>query len=109
MIVYLAPAVELTGLPIVDELIALGWVVGITNAFNLLDNMDGLCVGHRRHRRAASPDRCCSEDGATPTGASPSPRSPAPALGFLVYNFQPASIFMGDSGSLFLGSFAWRR
>ncbi len=103
VIVYLAPAVELTGLPIVDELIALGWVVGITNAFNLLDNMDGLSSGIAAI--AGSFYLIILLDGgptplaiaiATFTGAT---------LGFLIYNFQPAKIFMGDSGSLLLGCF----
>ncbi len=102
-IVYLAPPVELTGLPILDELIALGWVVGITNAFNLLDNMDGLSSGI-----AAIAGSfylvILLESGPTPLAAAVASFTGA-ALGFLIYNFQPAKIFMGDSGSLFLGSF----
>ena len=82
------------------------WIVGITNAFNLLDNMDGLASGV-----------------ALIAGGflflylyfDPHPINiSAPALlalsaylgaisGFLVYNFNPASIFMGDAGSLFIG------
>jgi len=77
------------------------WLVGLTNAINLLDNMDGLAggislittifLGYFFWR-----------------GADFSLFPLAMALGgsllaFLVYNFPPASIFMGDSGSLFLG------
>ena len=103
VIVYLAPAVELTGLPIVDELIALGWVVGITNAFNLLDNMDGLSSGIAAI--AGSFYLIILLDGGpTPLLAAIAAFTGA-ALGFLIYNFQPARIFMGDSGSLLLGSF----
>ena len=102
-IVYLAPAVELTGVPMLDELIALGWVVGITNAFNLLDNMDGLSSGI-----AAIAGSfylvILLEGGTTPLAAAIAAFTGA-TLGFLIYNFQPAKIFMGDSGSLFLGSF----
>lgn len=102
-IVYLAPAVELTGVPIVDELIALAWVVGITNAFNLLDNMDGLSSGI-----AAIAGTfyliILLESGPTPLALAIAAFTGA-TLGFLLYNFQPAKIFMGDSGSLFLGSF----
>jgi UDP-GlcNAc:undecaprenyl-phosphate GlcNAc-1-phosphate transferase len=82
------------------------WVVGITNAFNLLDNMDGLSAGVAFVAGVflflilfLNPQVAVS---AAPLllmiiiylGA---------ILGFLIYNFNPASIFMGDSGSLFLG------
>jgi UDP-GlcNAc:undecaprenyl-phosphate GlcNAc-1-phosphate transferase len=93
----------LTGVPWVDVLVTLFWVVAITNAFNLLDNMDGLAAGiaaiaggirlllflQEGHMEAAFVT-------AVFTGAT---------LGFLVHNFNPASIFMGDAGSLFLGGF----
>lgn len=82
------------------------WIVGITNAFNLLDNMDGLSAGIAFIAGAflflnlyINPDpavlagpvllMCSAYLGAV--------------LGFLVYNFNPASIFMGDAGSLFIG------
>ena len=39
-----------TGSPLLDALVTIVWIVGITNAFNLLDNMDGLCRGRRRDR-----------------------------------------------------------
>src|SRR5437867_317595 len=92
----------------IDSFLTLVWVVGLTNAFNLLDNMDGLCAGIALIIAAAF---------LTNFGAIGDPVSLAHArylsilmgatLGFLVYNFHPASIFMGDSGSLLLGfSFA---
>ena len=103
VMVYLAPRVELTGVPMLDELIALGWVVGITNAFNLLDNMDGLSSGI-----AAIAGTfyliILLEGGSSPLAVAIAAFTGA-TLGFLIYNFQPARIFMGDSGSLFLGSF----
>jgi UDP-GlcNAc:undecaprenyl-phosphate GlcNAc-1-phosphate transferase len=77
------------------------WVIGITNAFNLLDSTDGLCAGV-----CAVAAACflllASLNGQYLVGAY------AAALlgacgGFLVYNFDPARIFMGDAGSLFLG------
>lgn len=77
------------------------WIVGITNAFNLLDNMDGLssgigvvCAAFFLLLAALSDQVFVSALAAAVLGAS---------LGFLIYNFNPASIFMGDSGSLFLG------
>src|SRR6185503_13101333 len=86
-----------------DTMLTLAWIVGITNAFNLLDNMDGLCAGITLIAGTFLLMVFVSGPG------DPSP----PALylaallgataGFLVYNFHPASIFMGDTGSLFLG------
>jgi len=86
-----------------DSLLTLFWIVGITNAFNLLDNMDGLCAGTALIGGAFLLIVFVT-DGAA---ASPSALYLAALLGattgFLVYNFHPASIFMGDTGSLFLG------
>jgi len=91
----------------IDSFLTLLWVVGMTNAFNLLDNMDGLCAGIAVIVAAAF----LANLGAAGAAALPEPRYLAilmgATLGFLVYNFHPASIFMGDSGSLLLGfSFA---
>jgi UDP-GlcNAc:undecaprenyl-phosphate GlcNAc-1-phosphate transferase len=74
------------------------WIVIVTNAFNLLDNMDGLCAGIA----AIAAITCWTGlvDGAL--GAYAAAVAGACA-GFLVFNFRPASIFMGDAGSLFLG------
>jgi UDP-GlcNAc:undecaprenyl-phosphate/decaprenyl-phosphate GlcNAc-1-phosphate transferase len=92
-----------------DSLLTLLWVVGITNAFNLLDNMDGLCAGI-----AVIVGTALLIDMLTgvSSGTVDAQVVYLAALlgataGFLVYNFNPASIFMGDSGSLMLGfSFA---
>lgn len=77
------------------------WVVGISNAINLLDNMDGLAGGLAFITAGILGfffwrvnDQALLPVAAAVAGS---------ALGFLVYNFPPASIFMGDSGSLFLG------
>jgi UDP-GlcNAc:undecaprenyl-phosphate/decaprenyl-phosphate GlcNAc-1-phosphate transferase len=90
-----------------DSLLTLVWVVGVTNAFNLLDNMDGLCAGIALIVGTA----LLVEMGSRGDGASAQAAYLAVLLGatggFLVYNVNPASIFMGDSGSLLLGfSFA---
>ncbi|MEJ2732399.1 MAG: MraY family glycosyltransferase [Anaerolineae bacterium] len=81
--------------------VTLGWVVVITNSLNLLDNMDGLSGGIGATAAlfflllAAMNDQyLVGALSAALVGA---------CLGFLVYNFNPASIFMGDAGSLFLG------
>ena len=77
------------------------WVVGITNAMNLLDNMDGLSGGIAAIAAlffllfaAMSKQYLVGALAAALVGA---------CVGFLFYNLNPASIFMGDTGSLFLG------
>ncbi len=77
------------------------WIVGITNAFNLLDNMDGLSGGIAAIA-AAHFALMCSFTGQYLVGAL-SVAVMAACIGFLIYNWNPATIFMGDSGSLFLG------
>lgn len=83
-----------------DTLVTMIWIVGITNAFNLLDNMDGLCAGI---------GLICSVALAVilwPTHVDVALAAlimAAALLAFLCYNFNPASIFMGDCGSLVIG------
>ena len=91
-----------------DSLLTLVWVVGMTNAFNLLDNMDGLCAGIAMIVGAALLiDLLPGSSGASFAGARYLALLLGATAGFLVYNIHPASIFMGDSGSLLLGfSFA---
>jgi len=77
------------------------WVGYITNAINLLDNMDGLAGGVAAIA-AAFFALMCSFSGQYLVGAL-SVAVLGACLGFLFYNLNPASIFMGDSGSMFLG------
>ena len=83
-------------------MLTLFWIVGITNGFNLLDNMDGLCAGTDADRRTVPAVGMLHQSGSTPTAAYLAALLGATS-GFLVYNVHPASIFMGDTGSLFLG------
>lgn len=84
-----------------DVAITLLWVVAITNAFNLLDNMDGLSGGVAMI--AATFFLLLSAmSGQYLVGALAAALAGACA-GFLFYNWNPAHIFMGDAGSLFLG------
>jgi len=81
--------------------VTLLWVVGITNALNLLDNMDGLSGGVGAVASAFFL-LLAAMSGQYLVGALAAALLGA-CLGFLVYNVNPASIFMGDTGSLFLG------
>ncbi|MGV3517095.1 hypothetical protein [Luteitalea sp.] len=92
---------QFTGLPALDMLVSLVWLVGITNALNLLDNMDGLAAGIAAIV-AAFRLLFFLADGQV-EGAMLAGVILGACLGFLVYNSNPASIFMGDTGSLFLG------
>lgn len=93
--------IPLTGIQAIDISITVFWVIGITNAINLLDNMDGLAAGISAIA-AVSLALSYATNGQVGElyfaiifiGA---------LLGFLTFNFNPASIFMGDCGSLFVG------
>ncbi|HUR35328.1 MAG TPA: hypothetical protein VM032_16100 [Vicinamibacterales bacterium] len=85
-----------------DTLFTLFWIVGLTNAFNLLDNMDGLCAG-LSVVAGTFVLAALVLNGVTGAEAIHLALLVGAAAAFLVYNFNPASIFMGDSGSLFLG------
>lgn len=77
------------------------WIIGITNAINLIDGLDGLAAG-------VSSIALFSIAGMAFLMGSPYVMVVAliaavSTLGFLVFNFHPAKIFMGDTGALFLG------
>lgn len=93
--------VRLPVAPAVNILITLLWMLGVTNSLNLLDNMDGLSAGVGAVAAGGllilavlNEQYLVAILAAAILGA---------CLGFLLYNFNPARIFMGDSGSLFLG------
>lgn len=108
--IWLGLRVDFFGNPFGGGLFALGvigipvtllWIVGFTNVINLIDGLDGLAAGvtaiavtsflvlvHQQNQLVAAALACAL------IGC---------CLGFLRYNFNPASIFMGDSGSMFLG------
>ena len=91
----------LTGLPWLAALVTLLWLVGITNSMNLLDNSDGIAAGvggiaaiflmivNLTSGNYAVAFICAALAGS--------------CFGFLVFNYSPASVFMGDAGSNFLG------
>ena len=93
--------VWLTGIYVVDVMVSLFWFIGITNALNLLDNMDGLAAGVGAIAATflginflLAGDVGLAAVAFAFTGA---------LLGFLVHNYPPARIFMGDGGALFVG------
>jgi UDP-GlcNAc:undecaprenyl-phosphate/decaprenyl-phosphate GlcNAc-1-phosphate transferase len=86
---------------VLDICFTIFWVVGITAAFSILDHMDGLCAGIAAVAAAfftlaaiMNGQTMVRTLGAAAFGA---------ALGFLRWNFNPAKIFMGDGGAMFLG------
>ena len=86
---------------VVAGLVTVAWLVGITNAFNLIDGLDGLASGAALF---ALTTMFVVASIYGQTGAAFVTLVLAGAtLGFLFFNFHPASIFLGDSGSLFLG------
>lgn len=87
--------------PVVSYPLTFFWIVGLTNAFNLIDNMDGLSAGIAAISSGAlfifsllSGDEALAFCSIVLAGS---------CTGFLFYNFNPARIFMGDCGSMFLG------
>jgi UDP-GlcNAc:undecaprenyl-phosphate GlcNAc-1-phosphate transferase len=77
------------------------WVIGVTNAVNLIDGMDGLAAG--LSAIAAVMMAMFAALAGEVTGIGAMLAVAGAAGGFLIYNFKPARIFMGDCGSLFLG------
>jgi len=89
-----------TGL-VLDSILTVIWVVGITASFSILDHMDGLCAGVAATASVffallayLNGQTLVTTLAAAVLGAS---------TGFLRWNFKPAKIFMGDGGAMFLG------
>ena len=102
LVVYLSDAsIDLPGPAWFGAVVVILWVVGVTNAFNLLDNMDGLSAGVAA---LASVSLCvvAAVQGQYLVAALCAAIAGC-ATGFLRHNFHPAKIYMGDAGSLFLG------
>jgi UDP-GlcNAc:undecaprenyl-phosphate/decaprenyl-phosphate GlcNAc-1-phosphate transferase len=100
-LVFMGIRTEFMPTDFLNGLVTVFWIVGITNAFNLLDNMDGLAGGVAiiaatffAILTAAQGQIFSAMIFSVFAGAS---------AGFLRYNFPPAKIFMGDAGSLLIG------
>ncbi len=96
------PFIGVIELPvIVSFVLTVIWTIGISNAFNLIDGMDGLAAGAALF--AAFVMMVVSLPLYNPFVTVISLALAGALIGFLRYNFNPASIFLGDSGALFLG------
>ena len=84
-----------------DTMVTIFWIVGICNALNLIDNMDGLCTGIAL---IAFVSLAILFGSPVSDGTWAALVLAGALAAFLCYNFKPASIFMGDSGSLLIGS-----
>jgi UDP-GlcNAc:undecaprenyl-phosphate/decaprenyl-phosphate GlcNAc-1-phosphate transferase len=98
---YAGVQISIFQTPWIDALVTVFWIVGITNAMNFLDNMDGLLAGISAVVSAfflvlalLNGQFLVALLGAALLGA---------CVGFLFWNLNPANVFMGDSGSMFLG------
>jgi UDP-GlcNAc:undecaprenyl-phosphate GlcNAc-1-phosphate transferase len=78
-----------------------GWIVVVTNSFNLIDGLDGLCTGVSAIIGTAL--TILAFQGGQPVGLVFGVALVAALLGFLPFNFPPARIFVGDTGALFVG------
>ena len=87
----------------VNMVITIFWLIGITNAINLLDNMDGLATGIAAIAAGFLTFNFVAAN-QTPEALMMAIFTAA-LVGFLIYNSHPASIFMGDCGSMFIGFF----
>lgn len=99
--VYAGIVYPLTYFPALNYIFTVFWLVALTNALNLLDNMDGLAAGVAiialvNLAAVLQPSQATVTMMAVVAGS---------LLGFLIFNFNPAKIFMGDTGSLAIGFF----
>ncbi len=102
-VIYYGLALPWTGSATINMGITIFWLIGITNAINLLDNMDGLAAGIAAI--AASFLAISFALGGQVAEATVLGVFAGALIGYLAYNSYPASIFMGDCGSMFVGFF----
>ncbi|HVF22111.1 MAG TPA: hypothetical protein VM941_03510 [Pyrinomonadaceae bacterium] len=102
-VVYYGLSLPWTGSILLNMALAIFWLIGITNAINLLDNMDGLASGIAVI--AAGFLGLSFVNSGQINEAMIMLLFAGALVGFLVYNSNPASIFMGDCGSMFVGFF----
>jgi UDP-GlcNAc:undecaprenyl-phosphate GlcNAc-1-phosphate transferase len=102
-IIYYGLSLPWTNYSALNMALTIFWLIGITNAVNLLDNMDGLASGIAVIGSFFLALSFLNTNQSTE--ALMLVVFAAALMGFLIYNSNPASIFMGDSGSMFIGFF----
>jgi UDP-GlcNAc:undecaprenyl-phosphate GlcNAc-1-phosphate transferase len=100
-ILFAGGGVNIPGVPLLGTALSLVWVVTVMNAANFADNMDGVLTGVTLI--AALGLGILATMDAAPTGGALAFSLVGAASGFLLFNFPPASIFLGDAGSLVIG------
>ena len=93
---------EVLASPVADGVVSVVWLVIVTNALNLVDNMDGLCAGTSAIATLGVAGVALAA-GQVPLAVTAIAITGA-CIGFLSFNWRPAIIFMGDAGSMFLGA-----
>ncbi len=101
LLVFFGFTIDFFPWTLLNILLTLIWLVAITNAINLLDNMDGLAAGVALIAAGFLAYFYWSVGNLSLAAVSLA--FVGAMAGFLIFNFPPASIFMGDGGSLFLG------
>lgn len=99
--ISLGDAIWINVPPLIDYAVTLAWYIIIINAFNLIDGMDGLASGLALIGSVGL--TVCLISRGKNYDAVPLVILAGACLGFLRYNFNPASIFLGDCGSMFIG------
>ena len=100
-VIWFGPRFVISHHPTLDALLVFLWLVGTTNAFNLIDGLDGLAAGIGAVTGLAVAVTAALYNNMALAGWAMA--LSGALFGFLVYNLHPASIFMGDAGALPVG------
>lgn len=98
-------SINLSGIAWVDHSLTILWVVGLMNSINMLDNMDGITTSVSISVIIAALYMMASHSGLQSIYFITLLGVLASLLGFLYYNWNPSKMYMGDTGSQFLGVF----
>jgi UDP-GlcNAc:undecaprenyl-phosphate/decaprenyl-phosphate GlcNAc-1-phosphate transferase len=93
--------VGLSGNPVVDLVLTIAWIVVVTHAVNVIDNMDGVAVGLAGI--SATAVFVVAAATGQPRVALMAAAVAGASVAFTPFNYRPATVFLGDAGTLFLG------